>query len=77
MPTYEYKCIECGHHFEKMQRISDISVVVCPECGGSVERLITGGGGFLMNGSSSYDPACDTCCARGESCDNPKRCCEG
>jgi putative FmdB family regulatory protein len=46
MPTYEYKCKKCGYEFERFQKITADPVATCPECGGSVERLITKGGGF-------------------------------
>ena len=54
MPTYEYKCRECQHLFEKFQAMSDEPVKICPSCGGSVERLISGGGGLIFKGSGFY-----------------------
>lgn len=39
MPIYEYKCLKCGHQFEKMQNISDDSVKRCEKCGEQVTRL--------------------------------------
>ena len=34
MPIYEYKCSECGHRFEALQRIgADGSDLACPRCG--------------------------------------------
>jgi len=40
MPTYEYVCHRCGHHFDRFQKMSDEPIGKCPECGGPVERLI-------------------------------------
>jgi len=40
MPLYEYRCLECGVRFERLQRVSDDPVAECPECGGPVERLL-------------------------------------
>jgi putative FmdB family regulatory protein len=54
MPTYEYKCVECGHQFEEFQSISAAPVTICPECGGRTERLISGGAGLLFKGSGFY-----------------------
>lgn len=39
MPIYEYKCLKCGHQFEKMQNISDNAVKRCEKCGEQVTRL--------------------------------------
>ena len=40
MPTYEYKCGECGHRFEVFQRMTDDPVSDCEECGGDVQRVL-------------------------------------
>lgn len=40
MPTYEYKCKECGIVFERFQHFSEEPIRVCPECQGSVHRII-------------------------------------
>ncbi|MEE9913014.1 MAG: zinc ribbon domain-containing protein [Deltaproteobacteria bacterium] len=53
MPTYEYECSCCGLHFEKQQSIKDEPLKECPECQGAVQRLVSGGSGFLMKGQSS------------------------
>jgi len=39
MPTYEYKCPECGH-FEIEQRMTDAPLAACPTCGAAVKRLM-------------------------------------
>jgi len=36
MPTYEYKCQDCGHTFEKFQSMKDKPIAKCPECNGKV-----------------------------------------
>ena len=41
MPIYEYKCKNCGHRFEKIQKFSDPAIKKCPECGGAVEQVIS------------------------------------
>lgn len=40
MPTYEYGCRNCGHHFERFQRMTDEPVKECEECGSPVRRVI-------------------------------------
>jgi putative FmdB family regulatory protein len=54
MPTYEYKCTECTHQFEVFQSMRDEPVSVCPECGGRVKRLLSGGAGVIFKGSGFY-----------------------
>ena len=34
MPLYEYRCVECGHRFESLQRVGEgAEGLSCPECG--------------------------------------------
>lgn len=54
MPTYEYRCDECGHKFEEFQSISAPPVDHCPKCGGVPRRLISGGTGLIFKGSGFY-----------------------
>jgi putative FmdB family regulatory protein len=74
MPAYEYKCAECSHNFERRQKMSDPPVSACPECGGNVKRLISGGAGAISKGSlhSATDagPACGLggCCGQAGGC---------
>ena len=55
MPTYEYECQKCGHHFEKFQSISAEPVKTCPKCHGKVKRLIGIGSGIIFKGSGFYE----------------------
>ena len=54
MPTYEYRCRDCGRDFEVFQRMSDRPGAPCPGCGRPAERLISGGAGFLFKGDGFY-----------------------
>lgn len=55
MPTYVYKCKDCGHQFETVQRMSEDPLKVCPECKGEINRLLFApgivfkGSGFHVN----------------------------
>jgi putative FmdB family regulatory protein len=85
MPTYTYQCNDCGQTFERFQNMSDAPVATCPDCGGAVNRLISGGGGFIMKGASSghgqgrehgaggcsLERTGKTCCGRSQRCDQP------
>jgi putative FmdB family regulatory protein len=53
MPTYEYKCEECGTVFELRQRFSDEPLTTHPECGGPVHRLMTAPA-FKLKGTGWY-----------------------
>ena len=39
MPTYEYRCRDCGHSFEIVQKMSDEPLTHCPECGGTLRKV--------------------------------------
>jgi putative FmdB family regulatory protein len=54
MPTYEYKCKECGNTFEKFQSITENPIKNCKKCGGEVYRLISKNGNFILKGSGFY-----------------------
>lgn len=54
MPTYQYRCNDCGHNFEQFQSMTANPIKDCPECNGAVERLISGGAGFLFKGAGFY-----------------------
>jgi putative FmdB family regulatory protein len=53
MPIYEYKCLDCGTHLEKMQKISDAPLTDCGDCGGRLEKQISRAG-FQFKGSGWY-----------------------
>ncbi len=55
MPIYEYRCEQCGHRFERWQKMSDPDPDQCPECKAQkVERLISAVG-FRLKGSGWYE----------------------
>ena len=41
MPLYEYKCLKCGRHTEKIENVDGPHLRKCPHCGGKVEQLLT------------------------------------
>jgi len=54
MPTYEYVCKKCGHEFEAFQSMMEKPLKKCPNCGGTVKRLISSGAGLIFKGSGFY-----------------------
>jgi putative FmdB family regulatory protein len=82
MPTYDYKCEECGHVFEVFHGMNEDPDIECPRCGSDPVRVISGGSGIIFKGSgfyatdsgSSSRTSCGvngTCCGRDEPCDSP------
>lgn len=53
MPTYEYRCKNCGD-FEMEQSIKDAPLNRCPTCGGPVTRLISSNVGLVFKGSGFH-----------------------
>ena len=55
MPTYTYRCKACSHEFVELQKMSDKSLVECPECHKhTLIRLIEAGAGIVFKGSGFY-----------------------
>ena len=38
MPIYEYRCVDCGVHLEKLQKATDAPLTECEKCGGKLEK---------------------------------------
>lgn len=53
MPIYEYRCLDCGHQFELMQKFSDPPAEACTSCSGTVQKLISRSA-FHLKGSGWY-----------------------
>jgi putative FmdB family regulatory protein len=59
MPIYEYECTSCCNVFEVFQRMTEDPLTACPDCSGSVKKLVSvssfqlKGGGWYADGYSS------------------------
>ena len=53
MPIYEYKCQQCGLHFEKRQSVSDEPLTSCEKCHGKLEKQWSLSG-FQFKGAGWY-----------------------
>lgn len=53
MPTYEYQCKSCSHRFEIWQKMADEPLTTCPECGGTIRRVLFPAG-IVFKGSGFY-----------------------
>ncbi len=41
MPLYLYKCVLCGHKFEKIKKYTIVKIEPCPKCNGISEQQVT------------------------------------
>jgi putative FmdB family regulatory protein len=53
VPTYSYRCTECGTAFDIQQAFTDDSLTECPTCGGKLRKLFSAVG-VTFNGSGFY-----------------------
>jgi putative FmdB family regulatory protein len=53
MPTYEYRCKDCGHELETQQKFTDDPLTECPSCGGTLKKKF-GAVGISFKGSGFY-----------------------
>lgn len=53
MPTYQYRCTECGEDLEVVQKFSDDPLKVCPACQGSLRKVFSPVG-IVFKGSGFY-----------------------
>lgn len=53
MPTYAYRCTNCAHEFEAVQKFSEDPLKDCPECGAHIRRVFQPVG-IVFKGSGWY-----------------------
>lgn len=53
MPTYQYRCNDCGEDLEVKQSFSEDALTTCPACGGAL-RKVFGAAGVVFKGSGFY-----------------------
>jgi putative FmdB family regulatory protein len=53
VPTYAYRCTECGNAFDVQQSFTDDSLTECPACSGKLRKLFSAVG-VTFNGSGFY-----------------------
>ncbi len=55
MPIYEYRCNDCGHEMEAIQKMSDDPMKNCPICKESSLKKLISAAGFRLKGSGWYE----------------------
>jgi putative FmdB family regulatory protein len=53
MPTYQYRCTECGTDLEAVQKFTDPALTECPTCHGSLRKVFNAVG-VVFKGSGFY-----------------------
>jgi len=55
MPIYQYKCKDCDHQLEALQKMSDPKLVDCPACNApSLSKQVTAAA-FKLKGTGWYE----------------------
>lgn len=54
MPIYEYRCTECSHQDEFLQKVSEPPLSVCPSCGKASFAKLLSAAGFQLKGTGWY-----------------------
>ena len=54
MPIYAYRCAECGHAKDVLQKLSDPVLTTCPACGAEAFAKQVTAAGFQLKGSGWY-----------------------
>ncbi len=55
MPIYEYQCENCGHEMEKIQKMSDEPLKLCPSCETESLKKLVSAAAFRLKGSGWYE----------------------
>jgi putative FmdB family regulatory protein len=55
MPIYEFECSQCGHRFDRLQKLSDPDPSDCPTCGAPQVHRLLSAPSFRLAGSGWYE----------------------
>jgi len=55
MPIYEYRCDDCGHEFDALQKLSDERLKDCPACEAATLRRLVSAPSFRLKGAGWYE----------------------
>jgi|SRR5688572_12487793 len=54
MPIYEYRCSQCSHELEALQKLADAPLTTCPACHAATLVKQMSAAGFQLKGSGWY-----------------------
>ncbi|MFT5604881.1 MAG: putative FmdB family regulatory protein [Paracoccaceae bacterium] len=55
MPIYEYRCGDCKHELEAIQKMSDAALVDCPSCEQPALKKLISAAAFRLKGGGWYE----------------------
>lgn len=55
MPIYEYRCDNCGHEFDTLQKVTDDALTICPKCGEPALKKKVSAAAFRLKGGGWYE----------------------
>jgi len=55
MPIYEYRCDQCGHELEKLQKMNEDPLKDCPACEKPELRKLISAAAFRLKGAGWYE----------------------
>ena len=55
MPIYDYKCSDCEHQIEVIQKINDEPMIVCPKCSKRSLKKLVSAPSFRLKGGGWYE----------------------
>lgn len=55
MPIYGFECTQCGHSFDRLQKLSDPDPDTCPACGAKALRRQITAPAFRLAGTGWYE----------------------
>jgi putative FmdB family regulatory protein len=55
MPIYAYACKECDHTLDALQKIADVPLVDCPDCGKPALKRLLSAPRFRLKGQGWYE----------------------
>ena len=55
MPIYEFECAQCGHRFDRLQKLSDPDPAACPSCAAPRVQRKLSAPSFRLAGSGWYE----------------------
>jgi len=71
MPIYEYQCEACDHKMDKLQKLSDEPLKVCPICNEPMLNKLVSAAGFRLKGGGWYETDFKTGKKKNVAGDNP------